>query len=147
MNHFDIQYHIADYLESHDLGNFRLVCTSWYNVYWVHLKSRCFKCLKRAPFLYESNKCHRKACSECIRNRMYNIYHTSMGAKLDHKKRIKIMFHTYLEYSTYLRTNKLLVQNSYTYLCELIEKARFPFRDRLLEYKAEYEREFGALLT
>lgn len=142
---FDMLCVVANYLESHDLGAFRLVCLDWYDVYATILPSRCFKCLKHSEILYSSNKCQKRVCPECAGDRFYNIYSCSIGKRLSHKKRLRIMFVTYLEYPEYLRTEPNKLKRSYDKIAELLVKARSPFRERLLEWKHEYEMYFSVI--
>lgn len=143
MDHFDIQYLIANYLESHDLGNYRLVCKWWYEVYRKHLETRCFKCLKHSTILYHSNHCHRRVCESCASDRFYNLSSSGLYKRIahqkKHKKRMRVVFTTYLEYPNYLQKNPKLLQDSYHKLCELIAIVKPPFQNQLLQFKQQYD--------
>lgn len=143
MDQFDIQYLIANYLESHDLGNYRLVCKTWYEVYRKHLETRCFKCLKHSTILYNSTHCHRRVCDDCASNRFWNIascvLYRSLQHQKSHKKRMRVTFNTYLEYPDFLRKNPILLYDIYHNLCDLIEITQPPFQDQLKQFKQQYQ--------
>jgi hypothetical protein len=142
MDNFDIQYTIANYLESHDLGNHRLVSKFWNEVYRVHLSTRCFKCLKHSKILYSSNHCYCKVCPSCAKSRFDHVrscaLYKSIRHQKSHHKRIRIMYFTFLEYPDYLRDSGLL-NDSYQKLYQLIQVTTGPFRDHLLTVKKQYE--------
>jgi hypothetical protein len=136
MDNFDVQWSIANYLESHDLGNYRLVCKAWYNVYRKHLATRCFKCLKHSNILYNSNHCYRRVCRPCADSRFWNLKMTFNN--LQHKKRLRILFDTYLEYPEFLAEKPHFFYYAYRILNQSIDKAGEPFKTYLVARERDY---------
>lgn len=136
---FDILIHLTNYLEGKDLQNFRLTCRNWYNVSLIIMPQRCFKCYRRDP-IYSSIRCSKKACESCINYRFYSIFLTASRKNLKHKKRLRIMFNTFLEYPQFLLTQPKLLIESYKELNCLLLMAQGDFEIYLTEQKRLYQK-------